>query len=82
MVGGVLRVRNAYPAGEVTPPVTTPDRHDRPVVTVDVEWEDGRTSTVAGSALRWTADAVLVAFSGPDGLGRQEWFSSEVVRRD
>jgi hypothetical protein len=80
MVAAVLRVLNAFPAGQVTPPVTTPARADRPSVTVVVHWEDGRTGKVAGSAVGWTVDAVLVAFSGPDGLGRQEWFGTEDVR--
>lgn len=77
----VLRVLNAFPAGQVTPPVTTPARADRPTVTVTIEWDDGRRSTVVGRAVRWTAEAVLVAFSGPDGFGRQEWFNTDVVRR-
>ena len=75
-----LRVCNVYPAGRVMPPVTTPERSDRPTVTVVIEWDDGRTGKVAGSAVRWTSEAILVAFSGPDGFGRQEWFSTDVVR--
>jgi hypothetical protein len=81
MAATVLRVLNAFPAGQVKPPVTTPDRMDRPGVAVAVRWEDGRSGTVFGNAVGWTAEAVLVAFSGPDGLGRQEWFSVEDVRR-
>jgi hypothetical protein len=77
----LLRVENSFPAGRVRPPVTTPEPVDRPRVEVSIEWSDGRTSTIAGSAWCWTADAVLVAFSGPDGLGRQEWFPSGAVRR-
>lgn len=81
MASTVLRALNAFPAGQVTPPVTTPPRADRPTVTVVVQWEDGRNGTVAGTAVGWTAEAVLVAFSGPDGLGRQEWFRTDDVHR-
>ena len=81
MGAAMLRVLNAFPAGQVTPPVTTPERGDRPLVTVVIDWDDGRTSRVVGSAVRWTREAVLVAFSGPDGLGRQEWFAADVVQR-
>jgi hypothetical protein len=79
MARTVLRVVNAFPAGQVTPPVTTADPDQRPTVTVDVRWEDGRRGTVVGTAVQWTAQAVLVAFSGPDGLGRKEWFRPEDV---
>lgn len=76
----MIRVRNSYPAGQVTPPVTTAEPQARPLVMVCVEWQDGRKASIGGSAIRWTAEAVLVAFTGPDGLGRQEWFSIENVR--
>lgn len=75
------RVINAYPAGQVNPPVTTPAPRERPLVSVSIEWDDGRTGTIVGSAICWTAEAVLVAFSGPDGLGRQEWFEVQAVSR-
>jgi len=80
MAATVLRVLNAFPAGQVTPPVTTPEPAGRPTVTVDVRWEDGRSGRVVGTAVKWTTEAVLVAFSGPDGLGRREWFRPEDVR--
>jgi hypothetical protein len=76
----VLRVRNAFPAGQVLPPLTTPKSEDRPWVKVAIEWDDGRTSDTFGHAVRWTAQAVEVAFTGPDGLGRLEWFRTDIVQ--
>lgn len=81
MVERQLQVRNSLPPGQISPPVTTPPRADRPSVVVAVEWDDGRRADVAGTAVSWTADAVLVAFSGPDGRGRQAWFPSPLVQR-
>lgn len=77
----MLQVRNRFPAGKIAPPVTTPEPEDRPMVMVSIEWDDGRRTDTAGTALRWTDQAVLVAFSGMDGLGRQEWFAADLVKR-
>jgi hypothetical protein len=77
----VLRVANAYPAGLITPPVTTPPAAERPLVTAAVQWDDGRSGDVHGVALSWNSDAILVLFTGPDGIRRQVWMPVDVVRK-
>jgi hypothetical protein len=81
MAVNVPRVANAYPAGRVTRPVTTPPTEDRPLVTAAVEWDDGRTADAHGVALNWSSEAVQVMFTGPDGLRRQQWMPTDAVRR-
>ena len=76
-----LRVANAYPAGLITPPGFTPPADDRPLVTAEVEWDDGRTIDAHGVAVSWNGDAVQVMFTGPDGLRRRQWMPTDAVRR-
>lgn len=75
-----LRVVNTFPAGRVTSPVTTPPENRR-LVTVSVQWNDGRTAEVPGVTLSVSPEATLVELVGPDGRRRREWFLAHFVRR-